>query len=153
MSDQSQPLGAIVIPQLSKIDLTWPDLSIYIIQPALANKPDIEEIPNYPIGAGADKFEIVLQTLHDFPFTGRVFRLQHHSMLIQDRHTLFDIWCVHDVIYAVDPNDDESPLHIYRESNSSRSRDVSSSILPLFCQSIVFILSDGQPTYLSFRFQ
>jgi len=66
-----------------------------------------EEITNYPIGAGADKFEILLQTLHEFPFTGRVFRLQHHSMLIQDRHTLFDIWCVHDVIHAVDPNDDE----------------------------------------------
>jgi len=106
-SDQSQALGAIDIPQLSKIDLTWPDLSIYIIQPALANKPDIEEITNYPIEAGADKFEILLQTLHHFPFTGRIFRLQHHSMLIQDRHTLFDIWCVHDVIYAVDPNDNE----------------------------------------------
>jgi len=107
MSNQPQALEAIVIPQLSKIDLTWPDLSIYIIQPALANKPDIEEITNYPTGAGADKFEILLQTLHDFPFTDRVFRLQHHSMLIQNRRTLFDIWCVHDVIHAVDPNDDE----------------------------------------------
>jgi len=108
MSDQSQALEAIDIPQFSKIDLTWPDLSIYIIQPALANKPDIEEITNYPIGTGADKFEIPLQTLHDFPFTGKIFRLQHDSMLIQDRRTLFDIWCVHDVIYAVDPSDDES---------------------------------------------
>jgi len=134
-------LEAIDIPQFSKLHLTWPDLSIYIIQPALANKPDIEEITNYPIGAGADKpyieeitnypigagadkpdieeitnypigagvdkFEILLQTLHHFPFTGKFFRLQHYSMLIQDRRTLFDVWCVHDVIYAVDPNDDK----------------------------------------------
>jgi len=104
MSDQSKALEAIDIPQWSKIDLTWPDLSIYIIQPALANKPDIEEVT---IGAGADKFEILLHTLHGFSFTGRVFRLQHHSKLIQDRRTSFDIWSVHDVIYAVDPNDDE----------------------------------------------
>jgi len=65
MSDQSQALEAIDIPQFSKIDLTWPGLSVYIIQPALTNKPDIGEITNYPIGAGADKFEILLQTLPD----------------------------------------------------------------------------------------
>jgi hypothetical protein len=106
MDDLSQVFGAIEIAQFSQIDLTWPDLSIYIIQPALANKPDIEEIIYDPTVTG-DKLAILLQTMHDFLFTGRVFRLQHHTMMIGNRQALFDIWCVHDVVYAVDPNDDE----------------------------------------------
>jgi len=97
-------MAAENMPIFSKIEMTWPELSIYMIQPALVNKPGIKEITYDSTREGSDRLEILLQMIEIFPYTDRVVRVQRLPMTVENRQAHYDIY---DVVYAVDPDDDD----------------------------------------------
>jgi len=56
-------MAAENMPIFSKIEMTWPELSIYMIQPALVNKPGIEEIRHDSTREGSDRLETLLHMI------------------------------------------------------------------------------------------